>query len=309
MALIRNAIDQGTRVIDTIAKRMGSKSKTGSPGVVDVLIVGAGPAGLAATFRAAEKNLSYTTVSQEDVGGTIRKYPRRKLTLVQTVNLPLYGRIDGREYAKEEIIEMWEGMLQKHRVMIKTGAVLQMIRRAGDHLEVETSLGVFACRSVVLALGRRGAPRKLNVPGEEAEKVLYQLIDASTYTQQHILVVGGGDSAIEAATALANQRGNVVTLSYRKDAFFRLKPRNEQRIKDYIEKKRVRVLFSSEVKFIGANRVTLEVAAQGKESRLEIPNNMVLVLAGGDPPFALLKKIGIRFGGESSLPPTARAVA
>ena len=249
IGLIRHAIDQGSRAVAHIASKL-PKQKESSAEIVDVLVVGSGPAGISATLKAMEQKLSYATIDQDDLGGTVRKYPRRKLTLTQTVNIPLYGKMPGNEYHKEELLELWEGIIKKFNVSIQSPIKLLNIQKKGDVFEAETSQGPFRSRAVVLALGRRGTPRKLGVPGEEQEKVVYQLIDASTYNAQKLLVVGGGDSAIEAAVALANQQGNVVTISYRKHDFFRLKAKNEERIRDYIKTKRIRPLFSSDVKEI-----------------------------------------------------------
>jgi thioredoxin reductase (NADPH) len=310
IALIRNAVDHGVRTVADIARRVKTEGR-GEPDVVDLLIVGAGPAGLSASLKAIECGLRYVTIDQDDAGGTIRKYPRRKLTLVQPVEIPLFGRLKGREYPKEELLEMWEGIIRKCDVAIQRPAKLQSIRgQRGDFL-AQTSDGAVRSRYVVLAMGRRGTPRKLGVPGEEGEKVLYQLIDAATYTGQKILVVGGGDSAIEAATGLANQPGNAVTISYRKHDFFRLKPRNEQRIREYVAGGRIEVVFNSAVKEIRPDSVTIEVAspaATGGALR-EIANDYVFVFAGGDPPYPLLRETGIGFGADGSSPDASRNLA
>ena len=297
MALIRHAVEQGARAAEAIARHL---PQSPARDAADVVIVGAGPAGLSASLKAAQKKMRFVTLSLDELGGTIRKYPRRKLTLVQPVEIPLHGRMAGGEYSKEDLISFWEKIIAEHRIPIQTGHSLESVRREGGLLEVRTSGGVFRGGAVILALGRRGVPRKLGAPGEESEKVLYQLADAATYTGARILVVGGGDSAIEAATGLANQKGNTVALSYRKEAFFRLKERNEARIRDYGAQGKVRVLFSSRVERIAPEAVTLAVGEGPGAERLDLPNDYVFVLAGGDPPFPLLKKIGIAFGGEAS---------
>ena len=297
MALIRSAVEQGTRVMEAIAGRV--RSAPSAPDVPDVLIAGAGPAGLAATLKAIELGLSYVTVDQSDIGGTVRKYPRRKLVMTQPVELPLYGRLRRSEYRKEELIDLWDDVIRRHRVRIRAGVKLLGASRSNGHLEVETSNGPIQSRFMVLALGRRGIPRRLGVAGEEHEKVLYQLIDAATYTGQHVLVVGGGDSAVEAAMALAEQPGNAVTLSYRKSAFFRLKKRNEERIGPYVQEGRIRLLFSSHVRRIGVGEAIL-TAGDGEPSEVRLPNDYVFVFAGGEPPYPLLKQMGIRFWKEEA---------
>jgi thioredoxin reductase len=156
---------------------------------------------------------------------------------------------------------------------------------------VRTSRGSYRTGSVVLAIGRRGTPRKLGVPGEEAPKVVYRLVDAEQYRGMHVLVVGGGDAALEAAIALAEQPKCRVTLSYRSEAFSRVKPANRQRLQALEAANALRVVLSSTVKAIGKQDVTLVL--DGKEMRL--PNQAVIVCAGGELPFELLKRVGIEF--------------
>jgi len=300
MSLIRNAVTQGSRTIDGIVQRLSSRSDR-SEDVVDVLVVGAGPAGLAATLRAMELNLTHVTIDQEDIGGTIRKYPRGKLTMTQPMDLPLFGRLKKTHYLKEELVEIWKRIITEHRVNIRTGVKLTGIERHGNILVSKTSCGEIRSRTVVLALGRRGTPRKLGVEDESLGKVVYQLVDAAAYRGQHLLVVGGGDSAVEAALALAEHPGNTVTLSYRKPGFFRLKTRNEERLARCVDEGRIRTVFSSRVQCITPTSVTLireNVSVENESTSSceeELPNHQVFVFAGGEPPYPLLRGVGIRF--------------
>jgi len=287
VALIRHAVEQGIRAVETVASRV----RRGAAGT-DLLIVGSGPAGIAATLKAIECGLDHVTIDQSDLGGTVRKYPRRKLVLTQPVDLPLGARLRRHEYRKEELLGKWEELLGKSGARIRTGVRLTALDRAREGFAARTSAGVIRSRFVILALGRRGTPRKLGVPGEEQEKVLYQLVDAASYTNRRILVVGGGDSAIEAATGLAEQPGNEVTLSYRKPAFFRLKSRNMERIGSYAGSGRVQVLYSSQVESIRPDSVALMGARP-----VELPNDDVFVFAGGEPPYPLLRQAGVGFFG------------
>ncbi|HEX5135561.1 MAG TPA: NAD(P)-binding domain-containing protein, partial [Planctomycetota bacterium] len=200
LALIRNAIDQGVRGMEAVALRCREERGRAD---ADVLIVGAGPAGLAASLKAKELGLSSVTIDQNDLGGTVRKYPRRKLVMTQPVELPLYGRIKRTEFVKEDLVGFWQHIVEEQRLAVREGVKFLGTRRENGRLVSETSKGPIATRCVLLALGRRGTPRKLGVPGEEQEKVLYQLMDAATYRGLRCLVVGGGDSAIEAALGLA----------------------------------------------------------------------------------------------------------
>jgi thioredoxin reductase len=297
LALIRVAIEQAVKAIDAIAADLPQR---GGRDPVDVLIVGAGPAGLAAALRAVERGLSYRCIDQEDIGGTVRKYPRRKLTLTGALSMPLYGPVKKREYIKEELIAFWEELIGRYRLRIETGVRFTGLSGAADGFAAETSAGRIAARRVLLALGRRGSPRKLGVPGEGMEHVLYQLIDAATYTESRLLVVGGGDSAVEAATALAEQRGNQVTLSYRRGDFFRLKARNDERIRRYVREGKVRVLFNSNVRAIADGTVDVATSDGGVEKGVRLANDYVFIFAGGDPPYPLLRGLGVKLGGDAS---------
>jgi putative YpdA family bacillithiol system oxidoreductase len=259
-----------------------------------VAIVGAGPAGLSAALRATEKKLSYVLIDQQTAGGTILQYPRKKVVMTQPVEIPLYCRLNKKEYSKEELLEIWDAARQKFNINLAPNQKLQHIVRVNGHFRVQTDKQNFEARNVILALGRRGTPRKLGVPGEDRAKVFYKLLDAESYSNEHLLVVGGGDSAVEAAMGLARQKGNTVTISYRKSDFFRLKTRNEERIRKFIKDKQIRVIFESNVLEIGEKNVRLGTA-QGEES---LQNDYVFIFAGGEPPFKLLQEIGIGFGGK-----------
>lgn len=303
IGLIRHAISQGAQVVETIAARVRpNRIAARSKEILDVLIIGCGPAGVAAALKAEELELDYSLIAQDDLGGTVRKYPRRKLVLTQPVLLPIYGRMKRSQYMKEELIELWEGLFHKAGIRFQPCVKFTGLDVRGDgSLDATTSTGALGCRNLVLALGRRGTPRRLGVAGEDSERVLYELVDAADYTNQNLLVVGGGDSAIEAALALAAQPGNRVALSYRRNAFFRIKERNRERIESSRQDGTVEVLFNSLVKKIDSNEVLLDIETEGggPVSERIIPADHVFVFAGGEPPYPLLKKIGVRFGGES----------
>ncbi len=300
IGLIRHTINQGTRAVEVIADRLKSQNVTHEEKrPLDVLIVGCGPAGIAATLKAHELGLSYAVLDQGDIGGTVRKYPRSKLTLTQPVDLPLFGRMNRTQYTKEELIELWEGAFRETGIEPPSHARFVDLKHAEKGtLLVTTSVGVFDCQTLVLALGRRGTPRRLGIPGEEAEHVLYQLADAANYTHLDILVVGGGDSAIEAAVALVAQPGNRVTLSYRRQGFFRIKQRNRTNIEQLQQEGKITILYQSVPKQIEQREVLLVTSTEnGEESQEEVVTaDYIFILAGGDPPYPLLKKIGIRFG-------------
>lgn len=294
LALIKNAINQGRECVDTIAARcLNAGTPAQEPGLFDICIVGAGPGGISASLRAIEKKLRYITIEQDEVGGTVAKYPRQKLVMTSPVQLPLYGYFRKMEISKENLLELWKKISQRADFKVNTGEKVEEVKKAPDGVfTVVTARARYRARSVVLALGRRGTPRKLGIKGEELAKVMYSLIEADAYTGSRILVVGGGDSAIEAAMGLAHQKGNEVTLSYRKPAFSRIKERNATRIKECVDKGMLRVVLESNPVEIKETSVILDV--NGKTT--EIPNDYVWVFAGGTPPNAFLEKIGVQLG-------------
>jgi thioredoxin reductase (NADPH) len=292
ISLIRNAVTQGRMVIDRIASKLNG-SDSGYD--YDVIIIGGGPAGLSAALTATEKNLNYLTLDQQEPGGTILQYPRKKLVMTQPVEIPLYGKLDRSEYSKEHLLEVWLKAIEKFDINISPLEKADNILKNEDYFEVNTPKNQYKSRFVVLALGRRGTPRKLGVPGESMKKVSYQLMDAQSYNNNNLLVVGGGDSAIEAAVGLARQPGNHVTISYRKPKFFRMKKKNEERVTELMDRGEIKAIFDSNVKEITENSVKI---ASNDDIR-EIPNDYVFIFAGGIPPFDMLKKTGVQFGGES----------
>ncbi len=307
LALVKNAVAQGRTVVDRVAAKLRAEAGPRGRDVLDLIVVGAGPAGLAASLRARERRLAHVVLEQEkDLGGTIFHYPRRKLVLVQPVEIPLWGRMKEAEYTKETLLEILEDLRTRFDLPIRFGERVLDIARDGRGFCVRSGAATYRSRYVVLALGRRGTPRRLGVPGEELPKVMYQLVDAESYTGQRILVVGGGDSAVEAVLGLARQPGNRVVLSYRREKLVRIKRKNEERIASVLSSGRVRALFSSEVLSILPDRVRLRTGAQD----VEVANDYVFVFAGGEPPFAFLRQAGVRFGGEQDdrAAPDRRAV-
>ncbi|HET6169371.1 MAG TPA: NAD(P)-binding domain-containing protein, partial [Terracidiphilus sp.] len=248
LALIKNAVNQGRDCVDAIAQRL--RSSVHAPvdaSLWDVIIIGAGPAGISASLRAAEHGLRALTLEREGVGGTVSKYPRQKLVMTSPVEFPLYGRFSKTSLSKEDLLAFWQKIMARTDLNIQTDEGVESVQcDAAGVFHVRTTQPVeYRSRSVVLAMGRAGTPRKLGVKGEEFPHVLYRLIEADHYTGKNILVVGGGDSAVEAAMGLAHQPGNKVTLSYRRAEFSRLKDRNEKRIAEQIAGGRLEVLFNS----------------------------------------------------------------
>ena len=294
LALIKNAVNQGRDCVDTITSRLSaSGTAPATPDVFDVLVIGAGPAGISASLRAIENKLNYITLERDEIGGTVAKYPRQKLVMTSPVEFPMYGKFKKTELSKEALLAFWDVVLNRADFNVRTGEKVEDIQKGADGvLTVLTPNNQYRTRAVVLALGRTGTPRKLGVKGEELPKVMYRLIEADHYVNKQILVVGGGDSAVEAAMGLAFQVGNKVTLSYRQAAFGRIKERNAKRIEESISKGKINVLFNSAPVEFTENSVVIDVGG----TRQEIPNDFVWIFAGGTPPNDFLKKIGVEFG-------------
>ncbi|TLZ16910.1 MAG: 4Fe-4S dicluster domain-containing protein, partial [Gammaproteobacteria bacterium] len=226
MGLIRNALEQGRQAVEAIAERR----RAAGGQELDLVIVGAGPSGFAATLTAKSKNMRYVTVEQEALGGAVFQYPRGKLVMTAPATVPLIGKVNFRQTSKEALLEFWKDAERRTGIKINYQERVEEITRAGEGFIVKTNRGTYPTRSVLLAIGRRGTPRKLGVPGEEMSKVVYRLIDPEQYKGQHVLVVGGGDSALEAAASIAEAGGGGVVLSYRGAEFDRAKARNRERI-------------------------------------------------------------------------------
>jgi putative YpdA family bacillithiol system oxidoreductase len=294
LALIKNAVNQGRDCVDTVAVRLKAHGAPPAvPGVFDLLVIGAGPAGISASLRAIEQKLNYITIERDEIGGTVAKYPRQKLVMTSPVEFPMYGKFKKMQLSKENLLAFWDMILNRSDFNVSTGEKVEDVKKSEDRIfTVTTATNQYRARAVILALGKAGEPRKLGVKGEDLAKVMYRLIEADHYINKKILIVGGGDSAVEAAMGLANQSGNQVTLSYRSERFSRIKERNAKRIEDCMKSGKVKVLFNSNPLEFKPESVILDVAG----AQQELPNDFVWIFAGGTPPNAFLKKIGVGFG-------------
>ena len=288
MGLIRNAIEQGRQAIDAIARQKGRMA--GGAGMLDVVIVGAGPAGLAATLGAKAKGLKSVTVEQDTLGGTVAHFPRGKLVMTRPAELPLVGKVNFRETTKEALLNFWQSVVERTGIIVNFQERVDKVAPVpGGGFEVLTTRKRYRTRSVLLAIGRRGTPRTLDVPGEELAKVVYRLIDPEQYRGQRVVVVGGGDSAVEAAVSLSEEPGTRVTLSYRGDAFTRLKPKNRDKLEALVASRRIDVRLNSTITSIVADSV--ELKHEGRNQRID--NDAVIVCAGGILPTGFLKSMGV----------------
>ncbi len=287
MGLIGNAFEQGKQCVEGIVKR----PRSGPADALDVVIVGCGPAGLSASLHCKHHDLKFATIEKEDVGGTVRHYPRKKLVMSRALKIPGYGKIDIRETRKEELIELWEDIVEKTNLTVNTGETVSDVSQTRDGaLQVTTANAVYKTKSVILAIGRRGVPRKLDVPGEHLSKVMYSLREPDAFRDDEITVVGGGDSAVEAALALAEQEDNRVSISYRRDQFGRIKPANRQRIQTAASEGLVEVLWSTSVVEIKEETIAFKDGAGQVHQRR---NTALFIFAGGLLPTAFLKSCGI----------------
>lgn len=292
MGLIKNSVEQGKQAVENIAKAV-SKAKASE---YDLIIVGAGPAGISATLQAKKQGLKAITLEQDTLGGTVFSFPRSKIVMTSPMDLPLFGKVKLTETKKSELLSLWQKVLVTNNLSVKENAKVESISKSGDQFRVVLQNGEeLIGKSVLLAIGRRGTPRKLNVPGESLEKVAYRLLEPENIQDQDILVVGGGDSAIESALLLAEQ--NRVTLSYRGEAFQRIKPKNNEKIQKAIADQIIDMRFNSNVLVITEHNVSLSLP--GNET-LNLKNDLVYIFAGGELPTQFLQKAGVeittRFG-------------
>lgn len=286
IGLIKNAITQGIRVVEYLAAQ-----RRGHADQIDVAIVGAGPAGIAAGLTAKNLGLRYLILEQGDIGGTILQYPRSKIVMTSPVELPLWGEFNMKGSTKEELLEVWQKIIASTKLEVRANEKVLQITKKDDQLHITTPLREYSVGSVVLALGRRGTPRKLGVPGEQLPKVAYRLIETQSYQDCDVLVIGGGDSAVEAAVGLATRSTNRVTLSYRKGEFTRIKERNRLHLDDAVKRKSVEVVLNSDVTEIAERYIQLKTP----EGTRKIDNDYVFIFAGGEMPNEFLKAMGIEF--------------
>jgi thioredoxin reductase len=300
MGLIRNAFEQARQCIESIAR----EKKPATNGLLDAVIVGAGPAGLSAAVNAKRLGLEAVTLEKEaDMGGTVRHFPRRKIVMSRPFSVPGYGMLDFTEIEKEALIATKQDIIVKTGVEISTGQSVARIEPAangGVGFIAHTAEGeTYATRRVILAIGRRGTPRKLGIPGEDRDGVYYSLMEPEHFVGRRIVVVGGGDSAVEAALMLADQPDTTVHLSYRKDAFSRIKQGNRARFEAAVEAGKVEPLWSTNLTRIEPD-VVHYTDASGAEHALV--NDEIFIFIGGELPTRFLRDCGIEMNTHFGTP-------
>jgi thioredoxin reductase (NADPH) len=287
MGLIKNAVEQGRQAVENIVKA-GRKHHDA---MYDLMIIGAGPAGVSASLTAKKHKLNFLTLEQDTLGGTVFSFPRSKIVMTSPMELPLYGKLKLYETSKPELLQLWKDVLKKNEIQVRENAKVESITPEQGHFKIETLAGdSFTARQVLLAIGRRGTPRKLGIPGEELEKVTYRLLEAENIADKDIVVVGGGDSAIESALMLALQ--NRVILSYRNENFSRIKPANQEKISAAMANGSVDVRFNTNILEISKDAVVIGSVSTPDEKQ-SVKNDLVFIFAGGELPTQFLMKVGI----------------
>lgn len=286
MGLIANAFDQGRQAMMHALKL----NRDSIDGVIDVVVVGAGPAGISAGLVAQKRGVTYALLEQDEFGGAVRHFPRQKLVMTRPFEAVGYGTVNRQEATKEQLIAIFEAIVAKTGLKVDAHERVDAVSRRDDGVfEVRTSKRTLLAHRVLLTVGRRGTPRRLEVPGEDLAKVTYRLVDPELYQDSHLLVAGAGDSALEAACTLAEQPGNKVTLMHRGKVIDRPKPANLERLKVAEREGRVVVMLETLPVRVDIDRVELSQ----KGVRVVIPNDFVFVLIGGVLPTDFLKAAGV----------------
>ncbi len=292
--VIKLAMAQGFDVIEHIATLPGARG--GDPGVLDVLVVGAGAAGLNAALAARDRGLSCLVLEKEKIANTIEDFPEGKWVYAEPDQTPPRGKLWREGATKEDLVARWRSIIHENALDVRTEEPLESLYRKGVTFEARTPKATYRARRVILASGQRGTPRKLGVPGADQERVYHRLYSPRKYHDETILVVGGGNSAVEAALTLAER--NRVVLSYRGERFFRLFKDNEGRLDEAVKAGRIEILLRSNVESLESGSARLRVASdRGEESRT-LPFDHAFVLIGADAPVRFIKSLGIRLEGE-----------
>ncbi len=249
----------------------------------DIIIIGAGPAGLSACQRAKELGLNYICFEKEHAASTLMAYPHGKDIHYYPATVQVIGKLPLPEGKAEGTLKAWQEFSKQ--VNVKEYEEVTDIKKEGDKFKVTTSKGSYESKFVLLAIGVQGSVRKIEIDCDDSKKVLYRVPDPKAFSGKSIIVVGGGDTAIEHAVLLKDA-GAKVTLSYRKPEFFRLKDVNERAIKE----SGIPLIFNSNVKSIKDGKAVLDVNGQIQE----VSADCAAVFAGTIPATDFLTKIGLK---------------
>ena len=288
MGLIKNAVEQGRQAITSIAKSINKKDHQA---LYDVIIIGAGPAGISGCLEAKKNGLKFLLLEQDTLGGTVSTFPRKKIVMTSPMDLPLFGKIKLYETTKSELLDLWQAVLRKNNITVIENSKVESIISEEGIFKISTLKGdQYTAASILLSIGRRGTPRKLNVPGELKEKVAYRMMEPEDISGKHIIVVGGGDSAVESALLLADR--NHVILSYRNEVFNRIKPLNSIALNKAVAAGKLEVRLKTNLIAIEDESITLSIDENGEN--LVLRNDLVYIFAGGELPTQFLEKAGIK---------------
>jgi thioredoxin reductase len=288
MGLIRNAVKQGRLAVEHASQTLAGKGTADC----EILVVGAGPAGLSATLGAIAARKSYVCIEQNSFGGTVYNFPRQKVVMSHPADLPIFGpmRFPSNKVSKEDLLTFWNYVRKKTDLKVNEECKFIKLEKRSDLFAVETSRGLVTARRVVLAMGVRGTPRRLGIEGESLPKVTYNLLEPEQYQRCNIVVVGGGNAGVEAAQQLAQpQYRNRVTLLVRSAVFDRCNQENQNIIFALAKKGLVDIRFESNLKYIARDHVVYEQKAR----QIKIGNDFVFVFAGAEMPFKFLQSLGI----------------
>jgi thioredoxin reductase/ferredoxin len=288
--LVKNAANLGRAVIEHVTRTLGTPA---SPGVLDVVIVGSGPGGLSAGLTCIRNKLSCVVLEKEHViASTVARYPKGKLFMAEPSNAGNVSYLPVFDAMKEELVAAWQRVVEGAKLPVKLGEAVESVKRGDDGVfTIKTTVATYQARAVVLATGLRGKPRLLAVPGANLEKVKSRLDDPDELAGRHVLVVGGGDSAVEGAMSLA-EVGATVTLSYRGDGFKRCKQANQKRLAEMAAANALTVLLESNVQEFTDDTVTIQLKDKSVRT---IANHAAFVLIGADTPVAWLEANNVRF--------------
>jgi len=293
--VIKLAMAQGVAVIDHIAAKPDARSA--DPNVYDLIVVGAGAAGLNAALAAQDKGLRALALEKGKIANTIENFPEGKWVYAEPDSSPPKGKLwlDGAR--KEDLIGRWSQIITENHLDVRAEEGLKALERQKDGtFRVTSDKAEYRARRIVLATGQRGNPRKLRVPGEDRERVYHRLYSPRHYKNEDILVVGGGNSAIEAALVLAER--NRVRISYRASEFSRLFKDNDRKLNEAVAQKRIELIFNSNVCEFREKEAVVEVDRGGHQERLTVPCDHAFVLIGAELPVQFLKSLGIRMENE-----------